>query len=173
MAERASQPTFPEARRTIAFTTSHSRRCRSVISLRLRSCVSPLPLPWRSSFRFPRVTHGSLPPDKHNGEHAELPSRSPPPPCRVLSFLRPGGGEIHIKCNIDIHIEIFPISSRVYRVWYDVGCLLGRGAIRALRVSPARSRVWFVGGRGRGRTALYTVARIYQVVPTRGGGSSV
>lgn len=36
-----------------------------------------------------------------------------PPPSYPLShlLLAERGGKIHIKCNIDIHIEIFPISS--------------------------------------------------------------
>jgi len=46
------------------------------------------------------------------------PSRNLPRAARrpAASSYRRGRGKIHIRCNIDIHIEIFPISSRVYRV---------------------------------------------------------
>lgn len=136
------------ARRTIGFSTSHSELGRSPLSLSLsrcayRSCVSPLPLPRRSLFRFPRVTHGSLPPDKHNGgiHRASLSFAVALPRARGrLSF---AGGEDTYKVQYrypyrDIPNIVASISSVARRgmpvwTWRDTRC-----------ASVARSRVWFV-----------------------------
>lgn len=98
---------------------------------------------------FPRVTHGSLPPDKHNEAHTELPSRVLP----IASFFRRAKEEDTYKVQYrypyrDIPNIVVSISS-VARCGRMPVWTLHDTCVDVVRTS-----------------ALYTVPNIYEVVPT-------